>query len=145
MSEIITSTEHKAAKTGEFIAQALGINFRTAAGFQEQDRTGVPFAPNREAFVTQVKQLFAQPDQAVFGRETGRAAAERFAAAVNREMAQTTGNIAIVTHGRVLTLYLWLTLGQKDPITFWLSLKMPHSLIVEWKNQEATKGRIKVL
>ena len=134
LSEIITSTQHKAVNTGGFVAQALGISSRTAAGFQEQDRTGIPFASSREAFVEQVKQLFAQPDQAIFGRETGRAAAERFAEAVNREMAQTTGNIGIVTHGRVLTLYLWLALGQQDPITFWQSLKMPDSISVELKD-----------
>ncbi len=72
-----------------------------------------------------VARLFARPVELVFGDETAIEAKNRFSGAVESVLAANPQeNIAIVTHGTVLSLYAAQFAGQ-EPISFWCNLGMP--------------------
>src|SRR4051794_26034841 len=81
LTRVVSSVEPKAWETGAIVAQRLGVPCSAAAGLEEHDRDGVPFlAP--EALDRALDDLFARPDELVYGRETANQALDRFAAAV---------------------------------------------------------------
>lgn len=124
LEQIITSTEPKAIETGRETAQHLNIPTQTAEGLHEHDRIAVPFYDDHTEFLGLVGQLFAQPDQLVFGNETANQALSRFSQAVDAVIKQTTGNIGIVTHGTVMSLFVGKVSGR-DAHTYWQQLKLP--------------------
>jgi broad specificity phosphatase PhoE len=72
-----------------------------------------------------VERLFERPDELIFGRETAHEAHERFAGAVERTLERfPEGNLAIVTHGTVLTLFVARATGI-EPASFWKRLGLP--------------------
>ena len=134
-TQIFTSTEPKAIETGQIIADELGVPCLCAPDLHEHDRTNVPFYPTIEAFHAVVTQFFQQPDELVFGEETAVTTQTRFANAVNNIMTTNpTGNIAIVTHGTVLTLFAAHYLANFDSISFWKSLMLPCAFVTTWPN-----------
>lgn len=122
---IVTSTEPKAIETGELAAQRLGIACQVADNLHEHARETAPYFDTKEEFLKAVSTLFERPAELVFGEETGLAAQERFAGAVESVMTTySRDNIAIVTHGTVLSLFVSQVTGQA--ITpFWRGLGMP--------------------
>ena len=125
LAVIITSTEPKAIETGELVAQKLGIPCRIMQNLHEHERETAPFFGTREEFVEAVARLFARPAELVFGEETAINAKNRFAGAVESALtAYPQENIAIVTHGTVLSLFASQFAGQ-EPISFWQKLGMP--------------------
>jgi broad specificity phosphatase PhoE len=122
---IVTSTEPKAIETGELVAQKLGIPCRIMENLHEHERESAPFFGTKEEFLAAVSALFARPTDHVFGDETGLEARERFVGAVESVLtAYPQENIAIVTHGTVLSLFASQHTGQ-DNYAFWQSLEMP--------------------
>jgi broad specificity phosphatase PhoE len=122
---IVTSKEPKAIQTGEIIAQKLGIPCRAMKNLQEHARDTALYFETREDFLLAVNNLFTRPDKLVFGEETGREARDRFSGAVESVLlAYPRENIAIVTHGTVLSLFASQYAGQ-DEYAFWQSLGMP--------------------
>jgi broad specificity phosphatase PhoE len=121
---LVTSHEPKAAETGRITAEVLGLACAEADGLHEHDRTGVEWMGDR-AFQAAAALFFRQPDDLVFGLETARQAEQRFAAAVGQVLARyPAGNLAIVTHGTVLTLFV-ARHNQVDRYAFWRSLGLP--------------------
>ena len=130
-TRFITSEEPKAIETGHILAEALGNPCTTTPGLQEHDRTGVPYFHSPAEFEAAVIQLFEQPNELVFGQETADQACHRFTRAIHTLLAQhPTGNLAIVTHGTVLTLFLTHHNPHLDSIPFWRSLKLPDLVVV---------------
>ena len=79
-----------------------------------------------------IGSLAAGADIAVFGAETGDQARERFAAAVDDALKQhTAGNVAIVSHGTVMTLFLTHAAGI-DPVPFWKGLGLPAFVVLSY-------------
>lgn len=122
---VVTSQETKATETGQIVAEVLDLPWETAPGLHEHERGVVKGTGGQEEFQAQIAQLFERPSHLVMGYETADQAHDRFAAAVADVVAQhPTGNLAIVTHGTVMTL-LVARANRIDPLRFWRGLGLP--------------------
>lgn len=122
---IVTSSEPKAIETGELVAQRLAIPCRVMQNLHEHARETAPFYGTKEEFQAAVSTLFTKPGDLVFGEETGFEARDRFSGAVESVLAAyPQENIAIVTHGTVLSLFASQYVRQ-EAIIFWRNLGMP--------------------
>jgi broad specificity phosphatase PhoE len=127
---VISSLEPKARETGEIAAGLMGIPFETAEGLHEQDRQGVGFLGSQEAFRAKVHGVLRQPDKLVFGNETGDEAHARFVQAVRDVLERRPdGNVAIVSHGTVMTLFVARAAGI-EPVPLWQGLGMPSFVVL---------------
>jgi broad specificity phosphatase PhoE len=125
LATVVTSDEPKAAETGQIVAHVLGLPVETAPGLHEHERAAVRDLGSQEAFQAQVVRFFEHPGELVLGYETADRAHARFAAAVARVLEQyPEGNLAIVSHGTVLTLFVARANGL-DPVPFWKGLGLP--------------------
>lgn len=125
LAAVVASEESKAAETGQTIAHILGLPFETTSGLHEHERGVVRDLGEREEFLSQVAALFSQPGKLVFGLETADEAYTRFATAVSAVLEQHPhGNLAIVSHGTVMTLFI-ARANHFDPLPFWKGLGLP--------------------
>lgn len=123
---IITSYETKAAETGQLAAAHLGVPCVQANGLHEQQRD-LPLMPEAD-FLARMRDLFTRPTEAVLGGESAHAARERFAQAIDNALAaHPTGNVVIVAHGTVISLFAAPFLGLK-PLSLWERLGLPAML-----------------
>lgn len=128
---IVTSTEPKAIETGQLVGERLGIPVETAPSLHEHERprTGLD---TLEQFQAKVARLLENPGELVFGTETGNKARERFSTAVDDAMKQhPAGNVAIVSHGTVMTLFVARVAGIK-PVPFWKGLGLPAFVVLSY-------------
>jgi broad specificity phosphatase PhoE len=122
---IVASQEPKAVETGQIVAEVLRIPFDIAEGLHEHERGPVRSLGSREAFQARVASVFERPGELVFGLETGDQARTRFAHALDRVIGQhPAGNLAVVSHGTVMTLFIVHATGL-DPVPFWKRLGLP--------------------
>ena len=136
-SRFVTSHEAKAQETGQIMAEILGVCWTAADGLQEHDRTDSPYIASKVDFETAVAQLFIHPTDLVFGRETAVQAAARFTQAVNYEIeAYPQENIAIVSHGTVMALFICQYNRQLNPMQFWQSLTLPCAFILSLPDKQ---------
>lgn len=126
---IVTSTEPKAQETAAILASQLGLDYETALGLHENDRTGFPFldtASWKAAFV----EFFGRPDELVIGNETAKVAQQRFIQAVDGVLDKYVGkNIAIVTHGTVLSLFV-ASFNAIEPFGLWERMACPSFVVM---------------
>ena len=128
---IVTSTEHKAIETGRIVGERLRIPVDTAPNLHEHERPGTDL-DTLEQFQAKVARLLEHPSELVFGAETGDQARERFAAAVDQALHRhPAGNVAIVSHGTVMTLFLAHATGI-DPVPFWRGLGLPAFVVLSY-------------
>lgn len=136
-TKIVASLEPKATETGSIIAERLRLPFATVEGLHEHDRRAAGFLSS-DVFAARMRDLFAHPDDVVFGNESGSAALARFARAVDQVVSEETGDVVIVSHGTVMSLFvasrarvdaseLWAALGLPS----YVSLELPNHRIVE--------------
>lgn len=126
---IVTSTEPKAIETGQIIGERLGIPVGAAPNLHEHERPRADL-DTVEHFQAKVARLLEHPGEPVFGVETGDEAHERFEAAVDDAMKQhPAGNLAIVSHGTVMTLFVARVAGI-DPVPFWKELGLPAFIVL---------------
>lgn len=124
----IASVIPRARETAQEIAHMLSIPYVCAEGLHEHERHDVPFL-GREAFLTAMRDFFLQPDMLVFGDETAYQAYSRFNGAVMSVLREyRTGNLMVVTHGTVMSLFVAHRL-RIDAFSFWNSLQMPAALV----------------
>ncbi len=131
LSAIVTSDELKAQETATILAETLQrpIPLISDHDLREHSRRPDDFFDRPEDFQAAIAQLFAQPDQLVFGLETATAACQRFTAAVNRHLIATAiGDLAIVAHGTVISLFV-AAQTRTAPYPLWQRLSLP-SLVV---------------
>jgi broad specificity phosphatase PhoE len=122
---LISSREAKAAETAALLARALGTRFTTVPGLQEHGRASVGWVSDAE-FHAGLAGLFARPAEVVFGDESADQAYERFRAAVNDVLDLFPDqNVAVVTHGTVMTLLITRNESNPDPLAFWHRLGLP--------------------
>jgi broad specificity phosphatase PhoE len=125
LDRIVTSTERKAIETGELAAKRLAIPCQTAEGLHEHQRDTVPYFDSPSDFLAAVTRLFDHPNELVLGEETGLQARTRFTTSVENVMrTHPLENIAIVTHGTVLSLFV-SQFTEIEVSQFWRSLGMP--------------------
>jgi 2,3-bisphosphoglycerate-dependent phosphoglycerate mutase len=124
VTAIISSAEAKARETAAIFAASLGLTPGEDADLNEHRRDNVSYL-SRPDFEAAIRRLFAEPDTLVFGQETATQAYTRFAWAVERALAaRPAGDVALVTHGTVMTLYAERHAGV-EPFAFWQALTMP--------------------
>jgi len=127
---IVSSEEPKAVQTGQIVAEALGLTFETVPGLHEHERGVVRDLGSREEFQAQVVRLFEHPGELVLGHETADQAHARFAGAVAHVVQEhPAGNLAIATHGTVMTLFVARTNGL-DAVPFWKRLGLPSFVVL---------------
>jgi broad specificity phosphatase PhoE len=128
-THIVASTEPKAGETAELIGAALDLPWTSMQGLHEHDRSTAPFL-GADEFETTVARFFAEPDRLVFGSETAEEARTRFDTAMAGVLRRyPEGNIAVVAHGTVITLFV----AQANPIdafAFWRRLGLPSMVVL---------------
>ena len=126
---IVTSQEPKAAETGKIVAEKLGIPVESAPGLHEHDRTNVPHMRSGE-FISHVELLFRRPDERVLGRESADEALTRFEEAIDGVMEKhPDGNVAIVSHGTVIALFVAEYGGGKG-FELWRRMGLPSLAVM---------------
>lgn len=139
ITKIYTSIEPKAQLTGKFIAEKLEItSIASEDNLQETERHSKAFYDNQNTFRLAVQEAMLFPNNLIFGDETFTDARIRFTSQVeqlaNKHPDET---IVIVTHGRILSMYLGDIMKQ-SPETIWKKLQMPAYAILSWEKQEIT-------
>ncbi len=127
LQAVYTSEMRRARETGELVAAQLNLPVHTAANLHEHERDGIPFL-GREEFLAAMTALFTHPDRPAFGGETATQALTRFQTALQSVVEQSTGNIAVVTHGTVLSLFVGAVTGR-DAYAFWQQLDQPAVIV----------------
>ena len=125
-----SSREPKAVETAEIVAKAFGVQARTVAGLEEQDKDNVPFFETRDEFERAIEHFFREPDRLVLGAETAEQALGRFASAIDEVISAGHMDSIVVTHGTVMTLYTISVAGVRQ-MCFWRRLGMPSFIVLE--------------
>jgi broad specificity phosphatase PhoE len=128
-ASIVSSVEPKAVETAEILGRLLKKPTRTADGLHEHDRRNVPHMESRD-FISLVALFFKEPDRLVLGDETADEAYDRFAAAVDDVMNHETGDVAIVTHGTVISLFAQRRANQ-EPFALWRRMGLPSFIVFD--------------
>jgi broad specificity phosphatase PhoE len=104
---VFCSAERKAMDAAAIVANHLGLRRIVVEALGENDRSATGYLPKGE-FEAVADAFFAQPDDSVRGWERARDAQRRIVDAVERaiSMSVADGDIAIVSHGGVGTLFL---------------------------------------
>jgi broad specificity phosphatase PhoE len=124
LSAIVSSTEPKAIETAEVTASRLSVPATTSPDLHEHDRSNVPHMRSGE-FISHMELFFRKPAERVLGKESADQATDRFDRAVAAVLSQhPSGNIAIVSHGTVIALYLARHANQ-DPFACWRRMGLP--------------------
>jgi broad specificity phosphatase PhoE len=134
---LFSSTEPKAVQTAQILGHALNRPFEQLADLHEHDRRDVPHMDSRE-FISMIALFFKQPDCLVLGHETADEAAARFEAAVDRVLENTTGDVTIVSHGTVISLFAHRRAGL-EPFGLWRRMGLPSFIVLEtpgWRMKE---------
>jgi broad specificity phosphatase PhoE len=141
-ASIVSSTEPKAVETAEIVGRLLDKPARTADDLFEHDRSNVPHMDSRE-FISMVALFFKQPDQLVLGNETADETYDRFATAVDEVLAKEAGDVAIVTHGTVISLFAQRRAHQ-EPFALWRKMGLPSLIAFETSNWSVSELRDRV-
>jgi len=129
LAHIVASTEPKASETAQLIAAELNLPWHTVANLHEHDRSDELFHPPQR-FQQLVASFFAHPDQLIFGKETAYEALARFVTAVDHVLgACPEGNVAVVTHGTVISLFV-AAHNQISSFELWRQLAMPSFVVL---------------
>lgn len=117
-------------ETAELAAARLGVPVEVAEGLHEHVRTETPYL-SQDAFTATLQRFFAEPEELVFGAETAQDACRRFTGAVQTLVArQSHGDVAIVTHGTVLSLFAGAN-SSWEPYDFWKKLDQPAVIVFD--------------
>jgi broad specificity phosphatase PhoE len=125
---VISSEERKAVATAQAMAAHLGVPTRACAGFEEQHHRNSEWL-DADEFDRRVAAALDAPEARSFGDESANEAADRFRAALSRLAEAESGQVAVVTHGRVLTAFI----ARHNRIAaseFWKRLEMPAYAVV---------------
>jgi 2,3-bisphosphoglycerate-dependent phosphoglycerate mutase len=127
---LYASPELKAHETAQFIAQHLNLPLETVADLREHEREHTPFL-SKDAWEATLAAFFSRPTELIFGDESAHQALQRFNAAVEKIVASAPQeNLALATHGTVLTLFVASHNPQIDALAFWRSLQLPDLVVL---------------
>jgi broad specificity phosphatase PhoE len=125
LARLTSSDEPKAQCTARIIATELRLPLAHDADLGEHRRERAPYLA-AEAWDATIARFFAEPEALVLGEETARATLDRFGAAVTRQVARDPGaDVALVTHGTVMTLFIAAHNPQVEALAFWRALALP--------------------
>jgi len=133
---VASSPEGKALDTAGPIAAALGVPVVVDEGLGEVLRAGQRVV-GRDAYVELVRSYFA--GEQVPGWEPVGTAADRFTASVERVLGEIAGDVCLVTHGLVASLYLARLRGLPAPdLAEWEAMPLPAVCVVD-----PSEGRVR--
>ncbi len=126
---VVTSPEPKARATAAPIAQAAGVELRVEDDLREAERGSSP-VDDRARFVARVDSwLDGTP---VPSWEERDAAASRIVACISRLLDESGGDLVLVSHGTVLSLYLaWLRGQERVDLAEWEAIPLPAFTLVD--------------
>ena len=127
---VISSDEPKAQETAAIVAEQLKIPTESAGGLREHDRRNVPHMQPGE-FISSVELFFRRPSELSLGGETAQQALARFEAAVNEAISKhPTGNLAIVSHGTVIALFVEKH-SDRNGFQIWREMSLPSFAVFD--------------
>jgi broad specificity phosphatase PhoE len=133
-TRLVASREPKAYETAAEVAAHLGLPLAAEDDLHEHVHREAGLL-RAEEFEAAVARFFAQPADLVFGSETADQAHRRFEQALSLVLEKYRDEtVAVVTHGRVLTLLVTRALGL-DPFPFWKRLGLPSFAITTWPDR----------
>ncbi len=122
-ARLLASFEPKAIETAEIVGAELSLQVEFRAGFQENDRTDLPYFDDESEFEERIRTFFAQPADRAIGTESADEAHERFSSALREIPAASGGPTIVVTHGAVASLVV-ARANELDPYDFWLNFAL---------------------
>ncbi|MBA2297458.1 MAG: histidine phosphatase family protein [Actinobacteria bacterium] len=126
---LVTSPEPKARATAAPIAVTGGYELRVDHGLREAERGAAP-VDDRDGFVAQVDAWYGGTP--VPGWEERDVAAARIVGAVARLRDELRGDLVLVSHGTVLSLYLaWLLGRERVDLAEWEAIPLPAFVVVD--------------
>ena len=126
---IVSSNEPKAIETAGISARRLNVPVEVIKGLHEHERSNVGFL-EKERFEPSIARFFSRPTELVFGEETADAAYDRFSKAVHGLSDRfMQANVALVTHGTVLSLFVSRT-SALEPFSTWKRLGLPSFIVL---------------
>ncbi len=132
-STITASNELKAIETAQIIAQKFNQSVEVFAELNEHNRSNLSFIEEKK-FIEILTAFFTTLDELVMGLKTATQAHQRFQQAVENIIAKTpTGDVMIVSHGTVMTLFIAAFTG-KQPFHFWQELEHPMAIVLALPN-----------
>lgn len=135
---IVSSTEIKAQETAQIVASQLKLLEKTHEGLHEHERSNYHWV-DQELFEKQVAEFFGAPQKLMMGDETAEQTSIRFACAVDQVVEEYPGkNVAIVTHGTVIALYITRHL-KVDAFTYWKRLGLPSYVVLSFPEMKLCK------
>jgi broad specificity phosphatase PhoE len=126
---IVASSEPKAQETAQLVGEQLNVPIESADGLHEHDRSNVPHMRSGE-FISHMELFFRKPSERVLGRESAEQALNRFERAIRTLMQKhADGNIAVVSHGTVIALFIARHTGEK-PFEWWRKMGLPSFVVM---------------
>jgi broad specificity phosphatase PhoE len=143
VSIVISSTEPKAIETAQILATALHIPTEPHDDLHEHDRSTVPHMRSGE-FISHVELFFRRPGERVLGRESADEALQRFERAVEDVVANhPETNIAIVTHGTVIALFVEKH-SDRNGFQVWREMSLPSFAVFDLPDKQLSELRSKI-
>jgi broad specificity phosphatase PhoE len=134
---VVSSTEPKALETAAIVSEALGVQLESPFGLHEHERPE-PGLLEPAVFERRIAELFARPSELVFGAESASDALRRFATAVDRAVADNRGNVAVISHGTVISLFV-AARAHEDGRRLWKVLGLPSYVVLELPKYRLTE------
>jgi len=129
---IFSSPEPKALETALTLTNILKIPFQIVDDLHEHQRTNEPYDQDHAQFIAKVKYFFENPEKLVYGEETATQARARFhVGLLGAWRKHRHDNIAVVTHGTVISLFVSHVIPNTAPFEVWNCLKMPDAVVLE--------------
>jgi broad specificity phosphatase PhoE len=129
---IFSSPEPKALETALTIANVFHIPFEIVNDLHEHHRANEPYDHDRTTFINKIKAFFENPNQLVYGEETAEQARTRFhVGLLSAWRKHREENIAVVSHGTVISLFVAHLIPTINPLELWNCLKMPDAVVLE--------------
>jgi len=127
---IVTSPEPKATATA--IALADGRPVLERDDLRELDRSAAGWLCTELEYVALVAEILASPARSARGCEPAAAAQQRLVRVVGDLLASSTDDVAVVSHGIVLSLYLAHVRGKASvDLEAWRRMRMPDLAVVD--------------
>lgn len=123
---LFSSPEDKARETASILGSFLDLPVEIVPDLHEHEREHTSWL-SAAAWEATLAAFFSRPGELIFGEETAQQALQRFQAAIESILAaQPSGDLAVVTHGTVMTLFVAHHNPQIDALAFWRALKLPN-------------------
>jgi broad specificity phosphatase PhoE len=133
---LLSNSEAKAAHTAPLVGRDLGMAVRCCEGLREHRRSSSD-RTSQARFQAAITLLFERTTQRVFGLESADAACARFEQAIGSVLkAFPAGNVAAVTHGTVLSLFVGRCVAGIDAHRLWRRLGMPAAVVLHRETQK---------